>query len=142
MSQRPHELGGYRFPKRLRIRRTKEFERGFSRGLRVNDGYLTVWGIRNGLVYSRLGIVVGRQHGTAVRRNRLRRLLREAFRLSQDRLPMGLDLLVCPRAGVKPRLADLIDSLNRLAARLDRQLSAQRVGGGQEGPPPEKGKPD
>jgi len=133
MSQPPHNLRRYRFPKRLRIRRTKEFEWGFSTGLRANDGYLTVWATHNGLAYSRLGIVVGRQHGTAVRRNRLRRLLREAFRLSQDRLPSGLDLLVCPRAGAKPRLADLIDSLSRLAARLDRQLASQRPdGGGQD----------
>jgi len=58
-----------------------------------------VYAIANELAVTRLGLSVGRKHGGAVRRNRIKRLLREAFRLERPTLPIGLDLVVVPRAG-------------------------------------------
>jgi ribonuclease P protein component len=45
----------------------------------------------------RLGVSVSKDHGGAVRRNKLKRLLREAFRLERERLPRGLDVVLIPR---------------------------------------------
>jgi ribonuclease P protein component len=48
---------------------------------------------------SRLGVTVTKKVGTAVRRNRVKRLVREAFRLCPDLLPSGIDLVVIAKEG-------------------------------------------
>jgi ribonuclease P protein component len=53
---------------------------------------------------SRLGVVVARRVGTAVRRNRVKRLCRECFRTWPELLPDGVDLVVIAREGA-PELA-------------------------------------
>jgi len=116
-----------RFPKTYRVRRDAEFQRAFARRCAVSDARLVVFGHPNGLPHARLGISVPRRIGKAVARNRWKRLIREAFRLTRPRLPAGVDLIVVPRVGPEPKLAELIESLPRLARRVARKL-VQRTG--------------
>lgn len=81
-----------------------------------------LYAARNESTDSRLGLIVSRKCGNAVVRNRWKRLLREAFRLVHDELPLGLDLVVLPRRGASPHLGRLQASLKELSARLDRRL--------------------
>jgi len=53
---------------------------------------------------SRLGVTVTRKVGSSVRRNRVKRLVREAFRLQPDFVPAGIDLVVIAKDGA-PTLA-------------------------------------
>ncbi len=115
-----------RFPPRLRIRRHSEFARVMREGRRGGDRRLQLWVLPNGRPYSRLGLVVGRRHGNAVVRNRLKRILREAFRLSRGELPRGLDIACAPRAGAQLDLPGARESLIRVARRLVRDVEAQR----------------
>jgi ribonuclease P protein component len=111
-----------RFPRAYRVQRTADFQRAYRRRCSAADEWILVYGHANGLPHARLGLSVSRKVGNAVVRNRWKRLLREAFRLSGQQLPVGIDLIVIPRSGVKPSLLQLKESLPRLAARVARKL--------------------
>lgn len=119
-------MAGQEFPRTLRIRRRADFERVFGWRCAAGDDRLIVFGCPNELPYPRLGLSVSRRMGKAVVRNRWKRVIREAFRLSRVRLPPGLDLVVVPKAGAEPRLAEVMESLCRLSRRLARRLEANR----------------
>ena len=67
-------------------------------GKSASDAFLIVYGVENRLGYARLGISVSRKKvRKAHDRNRVKRLIREAFRLAKADLPVGVDLIVVPR---------------------------------------------
>ena len=112
-----------RFLPEHHIRRGADFDRAYRRRASASDRYLLVFGCPNGLADARLGLSVSRKVGGAIVRNRWKRLIREAFRLSRPELPKGLDLVVIPRrGGVEPELACLRPSLCRLAERVASKL--------------------
>lgn len=55
----------------------------------------------------RLGLAVTKKTGSAVWRNRVRRLVRECFRLEQEQVPGGYDYVVVPKRGLAPRTLNL-----------------------------------
>jgi ribonuclease P protein component len=112
-----------RLPARCRLKRGADFQRVFKQRRTASDDLLVVHGRANGLEFSRFGLSVSRKVGNAVTRNRWKRLLREAFRLTRGDLPPGIDLVLIPRNEAKPTLAALKHALPRLAARVARQLA-------------------
>jgi ribonuclease P protein component len=74
----------------------------------VGSSSFTLFGLPNDLDYCRLGLTVPRKVGGAVRRNRVKRLLREVFRHNRTRLEPRMDLVVNARPGIASRsLAEL-----------------------------------
>jgi ribonuclease P protein component len=110
------------FSKKKRLASNKQFEAVLARNVRVADGLLVLYAAENDCGYPRLGVSVGKSCGGAVQRNRLKRLLREAFRQSQDQIPAGFDYLLM----ISPQLSKKINkSINSKEA--ERQLKFEQV---------------
>ena len=102
-----------------RLREPKDFERVYAARQAVHTGSLVVFACPNGLSFARLGVSVGKKHGGAVRRNRIKRVLRAAFRLSRHLLPPGNDYVLVPRRGdAACTTAGVCETLQGVARRL------------------------
>jgi ribonuclease P protein component len=115
-------MGDQTFPKSMRLLTTPQFQRVFQRKVSVADETTIMYGCENDLPGARLGLSVSRKVGKAHVRNRWKRLLREAFRQTRELWPRGMDVVVIPRAGAEPDFAALVESLPKLAVRLERRL--------------------
>jgi ribonuclease P protein component len=78
-----------------RIRRRPDFERVYSEGVRVRGRFMDLMVLPNGGTVLRLGVAATRKLGSAVVRNRAKRLAREVFR--RQKVAAGLDVVVIPR---------------------------------------------
>jgi len=101
-----------------RIKRRQDFSRVFRAGAAASDALITLHAAANDLDRCRLGVGVSTRHGGAVRRNRIRRLCREAFRTCRADLPAGCDYVIVPRVGAEFAIEPLRRSLLTLSARL------------------------
>jgi ribonuclease P protein component len=96
--------GRLTLPARRRLRRKSDFEAAYAGGRRFGNGFFGVTAKPNDIGGPRLGLAVSvKNAGNAVERNRLRRTIRESFRLHQHELP-AVDLVVSARA--RARAAD------------------------------------
>jgi ribonuclease P protein component len=111
-----------RFTKQLRLLSRSDFRRVYERRCAVGDDVVRLVGRLNELTHPRLGLSVSRECGNAVTRNRWKRLMREAFRLSREQLPGGLDFIAIPKAKTPPDLGALRKSMVNLSWRLAKRL--------------------
>ncbi|MGI9211606.1 MAG: ribonuclease P protein component [Methylococcaceae bacterium] len=86
------------FPRLLRLNNSGDFQHVFDNATKSADRYLTVLARANGGQAPRLGLAISRkQIRHATDRNRIKRLIRESFRLSQHHLD-GFDFIVMARS--------------------------------------------
>jgi ribonuclease P protein component len=110
-----------------RLRRRGEFLRTQRTGARFQTAHFVVYAVQTGETCPpRLGITVSRRVGIAVMRNRVKRRVRECFRLKlRAAIPQGTDLLVIARTGA-PRLSThaIVDELTTAALNLARRIES------------------
>jgi ribonuclease P protein component len=94
------------FDKKKRLVSNKQFKAVLDHNISASNALLVLYMAENDLDYPRLGISVGKSCGGAVVRNRLKRLLREAWRLCQQQIPPGFDyiLMISPKWSRVPAL--------------------------------------
>ena len=80
------------------LKRNYEFHRLYSKGHSAATPFLVVYARRTKRQTNRIGFTVSTKLGKAVVRNRIRRRLREIYRLNEDRIPRGTELVVVARA--------------------------------------------
>jgi ribonuclease P protein component len=106
--------------RRLRLRRNEDFARLRREGRTYHHGWMTLSFAPNGRPYNRYGFVAGKHLGTAVSRNRVRRLLRESARLLHPQLHAGYDIAFIAR---HPIVGQPLVAVQRIVREL-----AQRAG--------------
>lgn len=110
-------MTNFRFSKRLHLLKASDFERVFATRNSASNPWFSLNGAANDVGHPRLGLTVSRRVGNAVARNRWKRLVREAFRLTQDKLP-AVDLVCIARATTPPELSQLLELIPAMAGRI------------------------
>ena len=106
------------FGKMDRIKKHGEIMRVLRRGGSDSDERLRLRVLANSLGRRRMAVVVSRRHGNAVRRNRIKRLCREAFRTCWSELPESFDYILQPNVGAELNVEAIRQSLRNLAGRI------------------------
>lgn len=117
------------FHPRMRLVRKRDFDRAYREGSRARGTLLVVVAVPNDSDWTRIGLSIGRRiWRSAVRRNRVRRVFREAFRLEYEELPKGVDLvLMAASPGLKPDLEQTRRELVKLAQKATRRVHEKRA---------------
>lgn len=86
--------------KKFRLRKNMEFKKVYSTGKNFWNRNLVLYVRKNNLEETRLGITITKKIGNAVTRNRIRRRIKEIYRLNIHRIKDGYDLIFIPKKNV------------------------------------------
>jgi ribonuclease P protein component len=86
-----------------RISKTADFWKDRRKRKKFDTEHFSLILRKNNRDARRLGLVVGRRVGGAVSRNRIKRLIREFFRLNKEKIPESSDLIVLAKEGIRIR---------------------------------------
>src|SRR3989337_2556120 len=111
----------FQFTKAEHLTRKKEFERVCDEGKIFKNNEVVLYVVPNDFQYSRLGLVVSKKVGNSPRRNRAKRLLREAYRLNKHLLKTHVDIISIPRHPFSSdlKLSDVEDGFNKLLLQIN-----------------------
>lgn len=97
------------------LKKNKDFQNVYRNGTSYANKYLVMYVLENQTGKNRLGISVSKKVGNSIVRHRLTRLIREGYRLQEDRFQCGLDIVVIARAGAKEKnYHDIVSAMMHL----------------------------
>ena len=79
------------------LKKNHEFRRLYNKGKSAASQYIVIYVRKNNSIGNRLGITVSKKIGSAVQRNRVRRRLKEIYRLCETDLKPGYDIVIVAR---------------------------------------------
>ncbi|MFT3786864.1 MAG: ribonuclease P protein component [Tepidisphaeraceae bacterium] len=117
----------FAFTRQQHLKRQSDFLRTLKNGLRETRGPIVTHAARSpeGITKTRIGIRIGRRCGNAVLRNRIKRLLREAFRLTQHDWSAPFDLVITVQPHEPMELADYQAILAKVATKVVQRTIAR-----------------
>ena len=92
------------------LKKNQDFQKVYKKGISYANKYLVLYVMENNLDENRVGISVSKKVGNSVVRHRITRLIRESYRLNEEKFHIGLDLIVIARAGAKDKTYSEIES--------------------------------
>ena len=84
-----------------KLSKTSEFKKVFSEGRRIEGKNLIIFFLKNDYNFNRPGIIIKKEIGKAVVRNKIKRRLKEAFRLINKKLSPGYDIIMLAKNNIK-----------------------------------------
>jgi ribonuclease P protein component len=106
------------FPRTSRLLRRAEYDAVYREGRRRSSREFAVFLCPNGMELSRFGWSIKKALGSAVKRNRMRRRIREIIRLHRQEIAPGWDIVIHPRSAVaKANFSALSEELMKLLPR-------------------------
>jgi len=105
------------FPRERRLKKAKEIVFVFKKGKREEARYFSFFWRKNSLDYDRFAVVVNKKFGKSVERNRVKRRMREIFRL--ERKGKGIDIVVyLKKSGKHANFQDLRNEFKKCLNRI------------------------
>ena len=92
------------------LKENEDFKEIYRTGKSFANKYLIMYVKKNTFSYNRIGISVSKKVGNSVVRHRLTRLIRESYRLAEDSVLSGLDIIVVARVGARGKVYSEIES--------------------------------
>lgn len=92
------------------LKKHKDFQLVYNNEKSFANKYLVMYIRENGLGKNRLGISVSKKVGNSIVRHRLARLVRESYRLQEERFRCGIDIVIVVRVGAKEKNYHEIES--------------------------------
>lgn len=102
------------------LKKNREFQIVYRKGNSVANKYLIMYVMENGLGINRIGISASKKVGNSVVRHRVTRLIRESYRLSEDKIDRGFDCVFIARPNAKDKSYSEISSALRHLVRLNK----------------------
>lgn len=101
------------------LKKNHEFVRMYKKGKFQAGKYIIIYLLKNRLGSNRLGITASKKVGKSVKRNRIKRLIKENYRLMEDFIPAGLDIVIVARsiekeygfAGIQKEMKSLLKKM-------------------------------
>lgn len=91
------------------IKDNRIFNKAFRKGSFSSCEFITVYFMPNKSSYNRIGISVSKKVGNAVIRNRAKRIIRAAYRLNENKFPIGYDIIFVARKGIETKKSSDIE---------------------------------
>jgi ribonuclease P protein component len=111
-------MGAFSFSKIEKLLNREEFVNLNRSGRRHHTRHFVLIFKENGLSFARLGITVSKKIGNAVQRNRVKRLIREFFRLHRNHFPKGFDIVIAAkRNAISVNYSDITEELSEALTR-------------------------
>lgn len=85
----------------ISLKKNNEFQRVYKKGRYKVGRHMVMYVVPNKTGYNRIGITTGKRFGNSVQRNRMKRIIRESYRLSQSHYKQGYDIIFMARASVR-----------------------------------------